>query len=187
MTHLERINALRAKLASKTAFAPPPPPMDPAMMGGQPPMPTMDPTMDPAAMMGGQPPMPPMDQTTMGGQPPVDMASLQAMADQLGITGAGAQQDNDGINEKLDAIGYLLMEIAKGLNLGIGGEAGQPPPIDEEAAVPPEGGPVIEDPAAEQVLTDQAQAAIDPAAQMPADTQDEGGSYIERQLRRMRQ
>ena len=76
-----RLAALRAKMASKQAFAPTGsmPPMDPAMMGGAPPMdPAMAggaPPMDPA--MGGG--MPPMDPAMAGGAPPMDPAAMGAM------------------------------------------------------------------------------------------------------------
>ncbi len=56
------------------------PPMDPAMMGGAPPM-------DPA-MMGGAPPM---DPAMMGGAPPMD----PAMADQLMAAAAGGAPPMD--------------------------------------------------------------------------------------------
>lgn len=82
-----KLEALKAKLASKKAFAPTGsmPPMDPAMAGGAPSMdPAMAggaPPMDPAAMGGA--PMPAadpammaggMDPSMMGGAPPMDPA-----------------------------------------------------------------------------------------------------------------
>lgn len=71
-------------IMEKVAFVPSgAPPMDPAMMGGMPPMPPGGaPPMDPA-MMGGAPPM---DPAMMGGAPPMPPAPPAGAGDVSGMT-----------------------------------------------------------------------------------------------------
>lgn len=212
----------RLRGTSKVAFAPPmaAPPMDPAMMGGAPPMdpammggaPPMDPTMmggappmDPT-MMGAPMPAAPMDMAATGGMPmdpaamgggempidPATMAQLQQMAAQLGLGGGQPAQDTSQLNEKIDAIGYLVLEIAKVLGIDDQDEGTvQADPeaipqemVDEGAGGPPSmDGGAGPDPEHDQVLSDAAQT--DPATKM-AKVGEGGDSYIARQLARMR-
>lgn len=128
-----RINNLR-NLAKKLAFSPAGamPPMDPAMMGGAG-APPMDPSMmggagapppiDPA-MMGGAP----MDPTMMGGAgaPPMDpaMTSGGMPADPSMAQGdPAAMSQGPDMMELMDmvqAIGYMLTQICKKLEIPIG-------------------------------------------------------------------
>lgn len=221
--HRQRIEEIRTRLRSsaKVAFAPAAPPMDPAMAGGG--MPPMDPAMMAAAaggappmdptMMGAPMPAPPMDPAMMGGAPPMDpsmmggaggmpvdpatMAQLQQMAEQMGLVGGGggapATQGDPALNEKVDAIGFLVLEIAKVLGIGDQGDGGMAP--EQQEALPPEmaeegvGGPQSmesvsgQNPEQDQVLSDAAQS--EPVTKM-AKVGEGNDSYIARQLAKMR-
>lgn len=174
----KRIENLRL-LANKLAFSPAGamPPMDPAMMGGQP-MPPMDP-----AMMGGQPPMdpammagqPPMDPAMMGGaapMPPMDPAMAGAPMDPA-MMGApmdpamtGAAPSDPATMELMDmiqGIGYMLVQICKRLDIPLNKEEQEANAEnamlgdDQQALLNAE---QAEQDAQDQVLSDQADAAV---------------------------
>ena len=86
------------------------PPMDPAMMGGDPAMGGAP--MDPAA--GG---MPPVDPAIMGA-PPVDPTAMGAMPPQ----GADPMQMLTDLNDKVDALGKVLTKICRKFNISLEGD-----------------------------------------------------------------
>ena len=213
MKHRELLKKLKNKrLARKQAFAPAQPPMDPAMMGGAPPTdpnmmggaPPMDPgMMDPAAM-GGMPPLPPpMDPAMMGGAPPtdpnmmggappmdpnmmggMDMAQLQQMAQELGI--GQDQQMYAELNEKIDAIGNMLIEVLTAL--GAGAEGMADPGMEEGMMDPGMEDEGYEDPGrnldeVEQDMPEDEEQVFSDAVQAGQGQEED---YISRQLRRMR-
>lgn len=160
--------------------------MDPTMMGAPMPPAPMDP-----AMMGGAP----------GGQPPMDMASMAALAQQLGI-GSGAPggapaapASSDELNQKIDAIGFMLMKVVETMGIDISGEGGEGGGQAQQGMAPPQG-PPMGDPAQEEVGEDgsggpQSLDNVDEDVnnKVLSESVKEGGgedSYIARQLRKLR-
>ena len=161
--HYDRILQFRT-MARKLAFVPGTgePQMDPAMQaamgaaGGE--APAMDPAMMQAAMGGGGAP-PPMDPAMMGGAPAMDPAMLQAAmggggagqfdpamldaaiqaANQIaGQQAGGAEGGADPItalNDKIDALGYMLTKVVEYLGVPLEGEASQEQPMDQEGTM----------------------------------------------------
>ena len=112
------------------------PPMDPTMMGAPMPAPPMDP-----AMMGGAPPMDP----SMMGVVPVACPLIQPRWLNFSkwpsrwvslVVVPPATQGDPALNEKVDAIGFLVLEIAKVLGIGDQGDGGMAP--EQQEALPPE-------------------------------------------------
>ena len=188
----QRLNARHASV--KVAFAPQGsmPPMDPAMAGGAP----MDPAamggaMPPAdpSMMGGGAPMdpamaggaPPMDPAAMGGaMPPMDPAAMGGMpADPSMMGGAeptppGLQQDPmqvlTDLNDKIDAIGDLIMKVCRHLNVSLAEDENGAESLVNDEELDKLGDLKAEDESIDEPLSDQAQEAVG------------GGDFIKKQL-----
>ena len=196
LTFDQRLQAMKAKLANKRAFAPtgsmPPvdpamaggaPPMDPAMSGGAPPMdpamaggapmPAADPAMmaggmDPAMMAGGGAP-PPMDPTMAGGAPPPDPMSMGVMPDP-NMPQDPMQMMMD-MNSKIDTLTEVVQKLLKKLD--------EPAGQGAESLVPKEDAQAVDE------LTQDHQNADDPVSQQAKeelDKPDQGQSFIQKQL-----
>lgn len=175
-----RIEAAMKRLSSKVAFAPQGsmpapdptmggavPPMDPAAMGGAP-MPPMDPAamggappMDPAAMGG----MPPADPAAMGGMPPMDPAAMggaPAEPTPPGLQPAGGDpmQMLSDVNDKIDALGDLVLKLCRHFNVSLAEDEGGAEQLVNDEELDTMEAAKAEDAAAQEPLSDQAQEAI---------------------------
>lgn len=196
-TFSDRLELLKAKLASKNAFAPvgSMPPMDPAMAGGAPPMdpamaggaPPMDPAMaggapmpaDPAMMSGG------MDPAMMGGAPPMDpaMAGGAPMPPpgpdpaSMGVMPDPAQQDPMqmmmDLTKKVDTLTEVVQKLVKKLDEGVGHSDGA------ESLVPKEDAAAVNDLEKEH---EQMEDPVSDQAKEELEKPDEGQSFIQKQL-----